>query len=80
MGLFMGMLADTVNRTRLISGSVALWSALTAASGMAWGFVSMAIPRMFIGVGESILSPSAMSLLAHRFPQSRLVLRSAFTI
>ena len=72
MGLFMGMLADTVNRTRLISGSVALWSALTAASGMAWGFVSMAIPRMFIGVGESILSPSAMSLLADRFPQSRL--------
>ena len=72
MGLFMGMLADTVNRTRLISGGVALWSALTAASGMAWGFVSMAIPRMFIGVGESILSPSAMSLLADRFPQSRL--------
>ena len=71
-GLYMGMLADTVNRTRLISFGVSLWSALTAASGLAWNFVSMAIPRMFIGVGESILSPSAMSLLADRFPQSRL--------
>ena len=70
-GLYMGMLADTVNRMRLISFGVGLWSALTAASGFAWNFISMAIPRMFIGVGESILTPSAMSLLADRFPQSR---------
>ena len=34
-GLYMGMLADTVNRTRLISFGVTLWSALTAASGLA---------------------------------------------
>jgi predicted MFS family arabinose efflux permease len=72
------MLADTVNRTRLISFGVTLWSALTAASGLAWNFVSMAIPRMFIGVGESILTPSAMSLLADRFPQSRLGFAAGF--
>ena len=77
-GLYMGMLADTVNRTRLISVGVTLWSALTAASGLAWNFVSMAIPRMFIGVGESILTPSAMSLLADRFPQSRLGFAAGF--
>ena len=34
-GLFMGMLADKVNRTRLIAGGLALWSALTALSGAA---------------------------------------------
>lgn len=72
MGLFMGMLADTTNRTRLIAIGLALWSALTALSGAARGFVSLAIPRMFIGVGESIMTPSAMSLLADRFPASRL--------
>ena len=77
-GLYMGMLADTVNRTRLISFGVTLWSALTAASGLAWNFVSMAIPRMFIGIGESILTPSAMSLLADRFPQSRLGFAAGF--
>ena len=77
-GLYMGMLADTVNRTRLISFGVTLWSALTAASGLAWNFVSMAIPRMFIGVGESILTPSAMSLLADRFPQRHLGFASGF--
>ncbi len=71
-GVFMGVLADRVNRTRLIAAGLALWSALTALSGMAKGFASLAIPRLFIGVGESIMTPTAMSLLADRFPSSRL--------
>ena len=71
-GLFMGALADTVNRTRFIAVGLALWSILTAASGAARGFASMALPRMFIGVGESIMTPTAMSLLADRFPSHRL--------
>ena len=76
MGLFMGALADTVNRTRLIAAGLALWSALTALSGAAKGFVSLAIPRMFIGVGESIMTPTAMSLLGDRFPSKWLGLAS----
>lgn len=76
MGLFMGVLADTVNRTRLIAAGLALWSVLTALSGAAKGFVSLAAPRMFIGIGESIMTPTAMSLLADRFPSARLGLAS----
>lgn len=72
MGLFMGFLADTVNRTRLIALGLALWSVLTALSGAARGFWTLAAPRMFIGVGESIMTPTSMSLLADRFPSSRL--------
>ncbi|MBV32684.1 MAG: hypothetical protein CMK36_04525 [Porticoccaceae bacterium] len=72
MGLFMGMLADTMNRTRLIAAGVALWSILTAVSGMAKGFMSLAIPRMFIGIGEAVMTPSAMSIIADRFPEHRL--------
>jgi MFS transporter, Spinster family, sphingosine-1-phosphate transporter len=72
MGLFMGALADMVNRTRLIAVGLAAWSLLTAVSGAARGFWSMAVPRMLIGVGESIMTPTAMSLLADRFPASRL--------
>ena len=77
-GLFMGALADTINRTRLIACGLAAWSALTALSGAARGFVSMAIPRMFIGVGESIMTPTSMSLLADRFPAHRLGFASGF--
>lgn len=75
-GLFMGYLADTMNRTRLIAVGLASWSFLTALSGAAKGFTSLAIPRMFIGVGESIMTPTSMSLLADRFPASKLGLAS----
>ena len=78
MGVFMGALADMVNRTRLIAAGLALWSALTALSGAARGFWTLAAPRMFIGVGESIMTPTSMSLLADRFPASRLGFASGF--
>ena len=72
MGLFMGTLVDRMNRTRLIAIGVGLWSGLTALSGMAKGFVSLALPRVFIGVGESILTPAAMSLFGDRYPSKWL--------
>jgi MFS transporter, Spinster family, sphingosine-1-phosphate transporter len=78
MGLFMGALADQVNRTRLIAAGLAAWSILTAVSGAARGFVSLAIPRMFIGVGESIMTPTSMSLISDRFPSSKLGFASGF--
>lgn len=71
-GVFMGVLADRVNRTRLIAFGLAAWSVLTAISGMAKGFVSLAIPRLFIGIGESIMTPTSMSLLSDRFPAKSL--------
>ncbi len=76
-GLFMGVIADLSHRPRLIAGAIALWSLLTAASGAARGFVSLAIPRALIGIGESALTPSAMSLLADRVPAARMGLASA---
>lgn len=78
MGLFMGALADMVHRPRLVAFGLALWSLLTAASGAAKGFVTLAIPRMFIGVGESVLTPTSMSMLADRFPQNKLGFASGF--
>ena len=72
MGLFMGILADKVHRPRLIAIGVALWSFLTALSGAAKGFTGLLLPRMFIGVGESILTPTSISILGDRFPQSKM--------
>jgi MFS family permease len=77
-GLFMGALADMVHRPRLIAAAMFGWSLLTAASGLAKGFVSLAIPRVFIGVGESALTPTAMSLLADRFPPEKRGFASGF--
>lgn len=76
-GLFMGVLADRMNRARLIALAIAAWSVLTAASGAARGFASMALPRALIGVGESALTPAAASLVADRFRPSQLGLAMA---
>lgn len=76
-GLFMGVLADRMHRGKLIAAAIAVWSLLTAASGAAKGFLSMALPRALIGVGESALTPAATSLLADRFRPSQLGLAAA---
>lgn len=78
MGLFTGSLADRVHRPRLIALGLALWSGLTAATGLARGFAQMAAARLFIGVGEACLTPAALSLLAERLPPARRALASGF--
>jgi len=78
MGLFAGALADMVHRPRLVAAALTLWSGLTAVSGAARGFASLLIPRMFIGVGESVLTPASMSMLADRFPANRMGFASGF--
>ena len=74
----MGILADRINRTRFIAFGLASWSALTVISGAAKGFVSLAIPRLFIGIGESIMTPASMSILSDRFPAKRLGFATSF--
>ena len=78
MGLFAGALADLTHRPRLVAAALTLWSALTAVSGAARGFVSLLVPRMFIGVGESVLTPASMSMLSDRFPTARMGFASGF--
>ena len=71
MGLFVGRLADVIHRPKLIAAGLFVWSALTIFSGMAKNFIQIGIARLFIGVGESCLSPAAMSMLSDLFPTSR---------
>jgi len=72
MGIIMGTLADRVNRPKFIAIGVALWSLLTAASGMAKNFWMLFFPRIFIGVGESILTPTSLSYLSEHFHRKNL--------
>lgn len=72
VGLFLGVAADRFRRFPLIAAGVALWSAMTALSGMARSFVQLAIPRLFVGIGEATLTPAAISMLGDAFPARRL--------
>ena len=71
MGLFMGALADRYNRTRLIATGLFIWSLLTFYSGMAKNFIQIGLARLVIGIGESVLTPSSMSLLSDVFPSNQ---------
>lgn len=68
-GLFAGSLTDRFHRPKLIAAGLALWSGLTAATGLALNFMQVGLARMFIGVGESVLTPASLSMLTDRLPQ-----------
>ncbi len=70
-GLFAGSLADRHHRPRLVAAGLAVWSGLTAATGLAVNFAQAALARAFIGVGEAVLTPAAMSMLSDRLPPGR---------
>jgi predicted MFS family arabinose efflux permease len=72
VGLFLGVAADRFRRLPLIGAGLLLWSAMTALSGRARSFIQLAIPRIFVGVGEATLTPAAISMLADAFPARRL--------
>ena len=63
----MGAIADRVNRPKFMAFGVALWSLLTAASGLAKNFWMLFFPRIFIGIGESILTRTSLSYLSDQF-------------
>lgn len=72
MGVIMGAIADRVHRPKFMAIGVALWSLLTAATGMAKNFWMLFLPRIFIGVGESILTPTAISYMSDYFPKRNM--------
>ncbi len=72
VGLFLGLAADRWRRLPLLAGGLALWSAMTALSGMARSFVHLTVPRILVGIGEATLTPAALSMLGDAFPRHRL--------
>ncbi|MEO8499851.1 MAG: MFS transporter [Vicinamibacteria bacterium] len=70
-GVPLGVYADRGSRRNLIASGLALWSLMTAASGLATGFPTLALARVGVGVGEASASPAAYSLIADLFPKSR---------
>jgi MFS family permease len=74
VGLLLGFAADRWRRVPLVAGGLALWSGMTALSGWARSFLGLALPRVFVGVGEATLTPSALSMLGDVFPPQRLAL------
>ena len=65
---------DRGDRRRIVVAGVMLWSVMTIASAFAQGFWSLCVTRAGVAIGETVLTPAAISLIADMFSRERRVL------
>jgi predicted MFS family arabinose efflux permease len=71
LGVPLALLADRVGKTRVIAGSLVVWSGFTALCGTAVGFWSLFLSRLGVGVGEAGGVAPSYALIADYFPVQR---------
>ena len=70
-GVPLGRIADVWSRKKLLAIGVTVWSALTAASGLAASFSFLVFTRLGVGVGEAVCAPVGTSWIGDLFPPQR---------
>jgi len=70
LGLPIGRWVDRGMRPRIVALGVAVWSLMTAATGLARTFGQLFVARVGVGVGEATLGPAAVSIIADQFPRA----------
>jgi len=78
--LLASWLADRINPYRTLAIGFALWSAATAMTGFAGGFVALFALRFLLGLGESAAFPCSSKLLAEHLPPGRLGIANGFLV
>ena len=71
-GVPIGWAVDRYPRRIIIFCGVTLWAIATIASGFAPSFEILLLCRICVGIGEAVLGPSAVSLIADAFPRERV--------
>jgi len=71
LGIPLGRLADRVDRIKLMSVALVLWSGFTALCGAAGNFTQIFLTRMGVGVGEAGSQPASTALVSDLFPINR---------
>ncbi len=66
-----GWLADRTNRVKVLSVACAVWSAATAACGMANNYGQLVVARMMVGVGEAGGVPPSYAIISDYFPREK---------
>lgn len=80
-GLPLGALADKVNRKRMITAAVAVWSCMTLLCGMSANFWHLLLARIGVGIGEAGGTPPSHSIISDNFqPRLRAFALSVFGI
>ena len=71
LGIPIARYADRCNRRNLIALAVAVWSSMTALSGMAANIWQLGLARVGVGIGEAGCSPPAHSMIADLYPPEK---------
>jgi len=71
LGIPVALLADRYSRTTIMTVALALWSAMTAACGLAHNFWQLFATRLGVGVGEAGGVAPAYSLISDYFPSGQ---------
>ena len=81
LGVPIALIADRWNRRNLIALSLAIWSGMTALSGVAGNIVHLTLARIGVGIGEAGCSPPAHSMISDLFgPKERSTAMGIFTL
>jgi MFS family permease len=67
----MGRIADSHSRRNLLIGGVTVWSAGTIACAYMISFNGLFAARICVGIGEAVVAPVAVSMIADLFPRQR---------
>ncbi|KAL4458009.1 hypothetical protein ABPG75_012874 [Micractinium tetrahymenae] len=67
----MGLLADRVDRPRLLAGGIALWSVLTMAASETRSFGQLLATRVGFAAAQATQNPICFSLIPELFPKNR---------
>ena len=70
-GIFIARIADRGSRRLLLAAGIAIWSLMTALTGLAQDFTTLVIARIGVGIGEAACFPVAMSLIGDFFPSEK---------
>ena len=71
LGIPIARLADRYSRVNVVSICLAIWSLMTALSGLVANFWQLLIARIGVGIGEAGGSPPSHSLLADYFSPTK---------
>jgi MFS family permease len=67
----MGLLADRVDRPKLLAGGLALWSGLTVAAAHVGSFQELILARVGFAAAQAAQNPISFSLIPDLFPSSK---------
>lgn len=59
-----GWLAERLDARRVLACGLAVWGVATALTGLAAGFMMLLVLRVMLGLGESVMYPASMKILA----------------